>query len=217
MSAQPIGIVPACDAAVASRVCETCGKSFVRRARWLSREGRGRYCSMACTNTSADRKQRRAEKQARDKAKAKARILGTIEGLAKVGEPLPGNTRLAQMLSLGIDTAREYLRELQADGIIKVKLFPFGPGVVGRQVTIIASGLRTAEPKRRSMYGATGSKRANPTELEKAKTRLRQRGHIVFNAYVTDGRAAGDAVRVDNRCLSPAEVIAEASQLAGPA
>ncbi len=51
------------------------------------------------------------------------------------------------------------------------------------------------------------------TELERAKTILRRRGRVVFDATVTDGSAGAGLVKVDGRNMPPADVVRRAAQI----
>lgn len=48
---------------------------------------------------------------------------------------------------------------------------------------------------------------ATPSELDRAKTALRQTGRIVFDATVTDGPAGRGLIKVDSKNMTPAEVL----------
>lgn len=50
-----------------------------------------------------------------------------------------------------------------------------------------------------------------PSDLENAKTRLRQRGCVVFDATVTDGSKGRGFVKCDGRNFTPAEIIQRAA------
>lgn len=79
-----------------------------------------------------------------------------------------------------------------------------------RLVTILETGDCTVKPEPQIRRAAYRPRPSDLYELERAKTVLRRRGRIVFNAEVTDGPASRGLVKVDNLKLPARDVIAMA-------
>jgi len=89
---------------------------------------------------------RRAPLAVRDAAAA--RILAVLRRAAGAGRPCPSDTQLARIGRLATrDQAQWRVRKLEAEGRIRTEIWP-GPDGPWRVVEIVASGLRTALPRR---------------------------------------------------------------------
>lgn len=154
-----------------------------------------------------------AEMYAELREQAKDRLINCIEAAARARRVCPGNTALGKQASVGIKNTILLLRELREEGRIVVKQIRVGNCTgISRQVTVVASGLTTAHPSIIKPFRPRDSY-APQTDLEKAKTKIRQRGYIVYNASVTDGPRAGDMIKIDGRYFTPDQVISRAAAL----
>ncbi len=68
----------------------------------------------------------------------------------------------------------------------------------------------TPKPRGFTTNARTG---VTKTELDAAKTVLRRRGFVVFDAEVTDGRQWRGFVRCDHRTLTPSRIIEMAKDI----
>lgn len=128
--------------------------------------------------------------------------------VARRGAVCPVGDDLADAIGAPATTAGRLLRALERKGLITVTLHQArsGPATSNhyRVIGIVATGEHTAHPVRgRPMRGA-----GEASELERAKTFLRSRGPIVYNASVVQGGARDRLIRVDRRVCTPDEVIA---------
>lgn len=149
----------------------------------------------------------------------KARLLALLQKCAGLDRICPGLGELARWFGVSTATIDDMLNRLRRDKVISWKIVYGGPGLGNvRVVTISATGNTTLTPE----MGCRPTRRfrlppAERSELERAKTVLRQKGRIVFDAEVTDGARGCGFVKVDGRKFTPAEVIARAAQEANKA
>jgi DNA-binding Lrp family transcriptional regulator len=146
----------------------------------------------------------------------KRALMEVLDATARHGKVCPGLAGLAKLLGVSATTAMELLRSLRGAGLI-TWITPYcgtGLGKV-RIVTIVATGQTTAKPETawRRSGAAPKPQRVVREDLERAKTALRRRGCIVFDAEVTDGLAGRGFVKVDGRNISPADVIRQAAAI----
>lgn len=137
-----------------------------------------------------------------------AAMLGFLERCAELGKVCPSLEALAKRFETSSTTIIKLLDELRRGGRISWRIVYCGTGVGNvRTVTITASRRQTATP-RMVGRGPRPTASAADSDLERAKTVLRRRGKIVFDATVTDGRAGKGFVKVDGHDLTPDQVIA---------
>jgi len=148
-----------------------------------------------------------------DPAAKKAALFEILDATARHGKICPKMEDLGVLLAIPTTRVDELLKVLRAEGRIDWQLIYYGPGISWvRVVTIAATGATTGKPAPARTYWGQSKKveRADPTQLDRAKTVLRQMGRIVFNAEI-DGGPRG-LVKVDSKYLKPADVIALAQR-----
>ncbi len=140
-------------------------------------------------------------------------LLEILADAAHLGDPCPSTGTLARTLGISNTAVQFSFHRLREADLIDWRVGWCGElqGKL-RVVTILGTGESTRDPQPTPC-------RARPAdaELEQAKTRLRARGHIVFNAELTDGARGRNLVRVDHRRLSRQAVLALAGRPAAEA
>jgi len=151
----------------------------------------------------------KAPRKPYDPVAKKAALFEILDATARHGKVCPKLVALGELLAIPTSRIDELLKSLRDEGRISWGLIYFGPATGWvRIVTITATGATTGKPAiARKVWGVKReATKIDMTELERAKTALRRLGPIVFNAEV-DGGPKG-LVRVDDKYLKPAEVIA---------
>jgi hypothetical protein len=131
-------------------------------------------------------------------------LLDLLGEAARSNEICPTISRLAHELQVGVVDIQLALDRLRRSQLIYWTLHYLGRdhGRV-RVLTLLPGGEQTRLPE-------TGKRRRRrrDKELEHAKTVLRRRGCVVFDAEIRDGRKGRGLVRVDHRRLKRGAVLA---------
>ena len=132
-----------------------------------------------------------------------ADLFEIVVDAAHMGDACPSTAELARLLGITLTAAQLGLDRLRRKGLIDWHVAWCGErrGKL-RVVTILATGERTREPLPPELRPCS-----EDPELEQAKSRLRRKGHIVFDAWITDGMRGRDLVRVDHRRLTRQAVL----------
>ena len=144
-----------------------------------------------------------------DAARTTEDLFDWLSDLARARAICPTTLRLAGRLGISPTEARLAFERLRAEGLIDWTVVHCGPihGRV-RRVTILATGQSTSTPEdcgwKRPLFD---------TELEAAKSVLRRKGRIVFDAEVIDGLRGRGLTKVDHRRLDRSAVIAMAASV----
>lgn len=136
-------------------------------------------------------------------------LMEMLEDCARRRAVCPRKSALARRLGIAPEAVAPLFHRLRDRRQIRWRSVQRGLEHV-RVVTIVSNGRTTGLPTR---YGELGQSRVTDADLERAKTLLRRRGVIVFDARVTDGRKGRSLVKVDGRNLAPAEVLERAARL----
>lgn len=139
----------------------------------------------------------------------RAELLDLLEDLAHAGEVCPNVYELAAHLRTSLYAVRLGLTRLREAGVVDWRTYPIADERSRvRVVTILASGLTTKLP-------AACEKVPTKADdvLEAAKTVLRRKGYITYNAEVTDGLRGRGLTRVDHRRLDRDAVLAMAAKV----
>lgn len=128
--------------------------------------------------------------------------------LARKGAVCPVGDELADAVGAPTTTTYAMLKRLERAGRITVTIHQArgapGQSNVYRVIGIVGTSWRTGHPER----GKSMRRRAEATELERAKTFLRSRGPVVYDRAVVTGGPRGERFQVDRRICTPDEVIA---------
>jgi hypothetical protein len=148
-------------------------------------------------------------------SKTESAVMAVVEASALHGKTCPRLPALSALLGVSTDSIRDAFRSLQHKGVILYETPYCGMGVGKvRVVRILATGLETARPKMASRpAGSLAAAKTDRNEIERAKTKLRRLGYVVFDATVTDGSAGTGLIKIDNKNVSPADVLARAAAL----
>lgn len=141
-------------------------------------------------------------------------LMITLDACARHGKRCPTLGDLGAVLGTNTTKVHQAFHVLRKDGKITWKTPYCGTGLGKvRVVMVIGLGKATAQPAYQAR--ATGSIKAakgERHEIDRAKTALRRFGHTVFNAEVTDGPGAEGLIKVDNKNMKPADVLAMARE-----
>ena len=146
-----------------------------------------------------------------DMVSKKQRLFEILAEHARLKMVCPTQSELGRQIGSVGDSVGGMLHLLKVEKKIDWKIVWCGTGIGKiRLVTILETGDCTVKPEPQIRRAAYRPRPSDLYELERAKTVLRRRGRIVFNAEVTDGPASRGLVKVDNLKLPAQDVIAMA-------